>query len=90
MIVSSVLNLLISMIEVVFGWINLPQLPDSIMNVVDEIVGYMLGSLGLLSVFVDMNMLRILLPLCIVVVRFEDVWKLTMFILRKIPFLNIN
>ena len=90
MMVSSVLDLLVGLLELVFGWIELPQFPESIMSIVDEMLGYMTGSFGLLAVFVDMDVLRILLPLCIVVVRFDDMWKLTMFILRKIPFVNIG
>ncbi|MFQ6972426.1 hypothetical protein [Enterocloster citroniae] len=43
-----------------------------------------------MGVFIDMSMVKILLPVLLIVVNFEHVWKFTMFILRKIPFLGIE
>lgn len=90
MIVSSVLNLFVGMLELVFGWIQLPNLPDSIMSIIDSVFGYITGSIGLLGVFVDLDVVMVLIPLAIAVARFDDLWKMTMFVLRKIPFVNIG
>lgn len=90
MIVSSVLNLFVGMLELVFGWIQLPNLPDSIMSIIDTVFGYITGSIGLLGVFVDLDVVMVLIPLVIAVARFDDLWKMTMFVLRKIPFVNIG
>ncbi len=90
MIVSSVLNLFVGMLELVFGWIQLPNLPDSIMSIIDTVFGYITGSIGLLGVFVDLDVVMVLIPLAIAVARFDDLWKMTMFVLRKIPFVNIG
>lgn len=90
MIVESVLNMLVSMIKTVFGWINLPQLPDSVISVIDQLFDTLSGAMGLLSVFLDIDMLKILLPILLVVINFDEAYKLTMFILRKIPFLGIK
>lgn len=90
MIVSSVLNLFVGMLELVFGWIQLPDLPESIMSIIHTMFGYITGSIGLLGVFVDMDVVMVLIPLSIAVARFDDLWKMTMFVLRKIPFVNIG
>lgn len=90
MIIEAILNLFLSLIEGVFGWINLPQLPSSVTAVIDELFGYFTGAVGLLSIFIDFHMLRILLPILVIVINFDEVYKFTMFILRKIPFLNIQ
>lgn len=90
MIVSSVLNLFVGMLELVFGWIHLPNLPDSIMSIIDTVFAYITGSIGLLGVFVDLDVVMVLIPLAIAVARFDDLWKMTMFVLRKIPFVNIG
>lgn len=90
MIVSSVLNLFVGMLELVFGWIQLPNLPDSIMSIIDTVFEYITGSIGLLGVFVDLDIVMVLIPLAIAVARFDDLWKMTMFVLRKIPFVNIG
>lgn len=90
MIVSSVLNLFVGMLEVVFGWIQLPNLPDSIMSIINTVFDYIIGSIGLLGVFVDLDVVMVLIPLAIAVARFDDLYKMTMFVLRKIPFVNIG
>lgn len=90
MIIEAILNLFLTLIEGVFGWINLPQLPASVTAVIDELFGYLAGAVGLLSIFIDFRMLRILLPILVIVINFDELYKFTMFILRKIPFLNIN
>lgn len=90
MIIEGILNLLVGLIETVFGWVSLPQLPDSVLSVIDELFDILAGSVGLLSIFVDFSMVRLLLPVLIIVINFDEAWKLTMFILRKIPFLGVQ
>ena len=90
MIVEALLTLISTLLKLCFGWINLPNLPDSVMSVVNELFGYIEGSIGIMGVFIDLSMVRILLPVLLIVVNFEEVWKFTMFILKKIPFLGIE
>lgn len=90
MILESVFNLVSGLVKLVFGWINLPDLPDSITSVIDELFALISGSVGIIGIFVDLNMVKILLPVLLIVINFDDVWKFTMFILRKIPFLGID
>ncbi|MDO4279635.1 MAG: hypothetical protein Q4C69_12475 [Lachnoclostridium edouardi] len=90
MIVEALLTLISTLLKLCFGWKNLPNLPDSVMSVVNELFGYIEGSIGIMGVFIDLSMVRILLPVLLIVVNFEEVWKFTMFILKKIPFLGIE
>lgn len=90
MIIEGLLNLFVGLLEVVFSWIDIPDLPDSVTSVIDELFSYLSGSVGFLSVFIDFNMVRLLLPVLVIVINFDEAWKLTMFILRKIPFLGIK
>ena len=77
-------------IKLVFGWINLPDMPEAVTSVVDELFALLRGSVGMMGIFLDLKMLKILLPVLLIVINFEHVWKFTMFILRKIPFLGIE
>lgn len=90
MILESVFNLVASMLKLVFGWINLPDMPDSVTAVIDELFSLISGSVGMMGIFIDINMVKILLPVLLIVINFDEVWKFTMFILRKIPFLGIK
>ena len=90
MILEAVFNLISGLVKIVFGWINLPDLPGSITSVIDELFALISGSVGIIGIFVDLNMVKILFPVLLIVINFDDVWKFTMFILRKIPFLGID
>lgn len=90
MIIEGLLNLFVGLLEVVFSWVNVPELPASVTSVIDELFDILAGSVGLLSIFIDFNMVRLLLPVLVIVINFDEAWKLTMFILRKIPFLGMQ
>lgn len=90
MIIKGLFELVFVLLKVVFAPVNLPDFPDSIKNVIDEFVGILTGAVGLLGVFVDFDIVKILIPLVIVIANFEKIWAMIMFILRKIPFLGIE
>lgn len=90
LIIESILNLFSSALKLIFGWINLPDVPPEIADVINQLFGYMRSGIGLVFLFVPMPLVRILLPLVVVVVNFDKVYKLVMFVLRKIPFLGIE
>lgn len=90
MIIEGLLNLVSGLLKLVFGWIDLPDFPSSVTSVIDELFGYIQGAAGIMGIFVDMNMVKVLLPVLLIVINFDEVWKFTMFIVRKIPFLGIK
>ena len=90
MILEAVFDLIAAFIKLIFGFINLPDLPDKISSIINQLFNAIEGSLGLLSIFIDFDVLRILLPVLLVVINFDEVYKFVMFIVRKIPFLGIK
>lgn len=86
MIVESILNLFASAIEVIFGWINLPQFPETLVASVNQLEDLMFANVSLLSFFVRVSTVKLLVPLVIVIVNFDKVYRLTMFVIRKLPF----
>lgn len=89
MIISGLLDLIFGLIKVVFGWINLPQMPEAITSIVDELFGIFEGAVGLLGIFVDLQFLAVCMPILVIIINFEHVYRATMFVIRKLP-LNIN
>lgn len=86
MILQAVFDLILGLLKVCFGWINLPQLPASVQSVIDEFLSAVLGGVSLLGIVVDMNFVKILIPLLVAVIRFDDIYKMTMWVIRKLPF----
>lgn len=90
MIIKGLFELVFGLLQIVFAPINLPDLPDTIQNVLDRLIDVMKSAVGLFGVFFDMNVVKILIPVVLVIVNLDKVWNLIMFILRKIPFLGIE
>lgn len=90
MIIEAILNLLKTVLFFVFGWINLPQFPETLRTGIDTVLDLIFGAVNLLGFFVRIETIQICIPILIILINFDKVYKLTMFILRKIPFLNIN
>lgn len=90
MIVKGLFELVFMLLSVVFAPINLPDLPPGIQSVVDEFMNILLSGFGLVSVFINFQTLKWLIPVLVVVINLDKVWTLIMFILRKIPFLGIK
>ena len=68
----------------------LPNMPQTVMNVVDGIFDIMYQGVNLASVFIDFNMVKILIPIIIAIINFDKILSLIMFILKKIPFIAVK
>lgn len=90
MIIEALLNLVKLLLNVAFGWINLPKFPEELTSSVDTFLNLIFDNLSLLGFFIRPLTLTISIPLIILLLNFEKVYKLIMWILRKIPFLNMN
>lgn len=90
MILEVILNLVKTLLNLVFGWINLPPFPEGLTNSIDSFFSLIFDNLTILGFFIRPETLTIAVPVLIILLNFEQIYKLTMWILRKIPFLNIN
>lgn len=90
MIIQLILNLLKTLLFGVFSWINLPQFPEGLTNSLNSFISLVFDNLNLLGFFVRPTTILIAVPILIILINFDKVYKLTMWILKKIPMLNIH
>lgn len=90
MIVEALFNLVLNLLEFIFGWINLPDFPSSIDAAIDEFIEMVCNAINILAIFIDWQTVVVLIPLTLAVVEFHHIWDMVLFVLRKIPFLNIE
>lgn len=90
MIIQAIFELFYGLLEFVFGWISLPDFPSEVQSFVDEFFQAITNVIGIVGIFIDFNMVFLLLPIVIAVINFETIWKVVIFILKKIPFLGIE
>lgn len=90
MMIEAILNLFKTLLYACFSWINLPDFPSELVNTIDTFLDLIFNNLTLLGFFVRPITLQIAIPILIILLNFEYLYKLTMWILRKIPMLGIK
>lgn len=89
-IINTLLNGLYYILDFLFGWINIPQVPETIINSINTFLDLIFENLSLLGFFVRPITLKILVPLIIFAINFKWIYKMIMWFLRKLPFVNIK
>lgn len=90
MVIEGILNLLKGLLFTVFGFINLPDFPAALQESLDKFLDIIFNGINLFGFFVRPATIQIVLPLLIIIINFNKVYKLTMWILKKIPMLGIE
>lgn len=90
MIISSILDLFKGLLQIVFGFINLPAFPEGFTSAINTVLDIIFGSLNLLAFFIRPTTIKIAIPVLIILINFDELYKLTIFILKKIPFFNLS
>lgn len=83
-------DLLFILVDLLFGWINVPAFPDNLKSSINSFLDLIFSNLDLLGFFISPTVLKIVIPLLIFLFNFKYIYKLTMWIIRKIPFLAMK
>lgn len=93
-IISNLLNflwdLLFLLCKLLFGWINIPAFPDELKNSINSFFDLVFNNLSFLGFFIRPSTLTIVIPLILFIFNFKYIYKLTMWIIKKIPFINLK
>ena len=91
MLVEALFNGVISLINGILNLLDvLPEFPADLITSMDGFFSLIFDNLSLLGFFVRLDTVKILVPLVIVVINFEDIYAFIMWILRKIPFIGVE
>jgi len=83
-------DMLVIFIHIAFDWINIPAFPEDLRAGINSFLDLIFENIGLLGFFIRPQTLVIILPLILFLFVFKDLYKFIMWILRKIPFINIS
>ena len=91
MIIEALLNAIFSVFNAAFSVINIPSMPDGMSDTIVSFFSDTLGYAGsLVSLFIPWSQVKIFFPILIVILSSEEIYKLVMWVLRKIPMLGIS
>ncbi len=91
MILSGLLNLILKLIKGLFSVLpTIPSVPDGLWNSIDKFLDLIFNSWNLFTFFIRPSTINLVLPIAIAITYFEEIYKGIMFIVKKIPFINIK
>ena len=68
----------------------LPDFPESLVSSLNRFFDLIFGNMSVLGFFVPLDTLKVLIPLTIAVIKFEDIYTFFMWIIKKIPFIGVK
>lgn len=91
MILEALMNLVYVILDGIMNLLDLlPDFPQTLVNSVDSFFDLLFSNMSLLGFFVRIETIKILIPLWIVVHNFEHLYTFIMWIVRKIPVINVK
>lgn len=90
MIVDLIKKLLSFVTDTIFSVIDLPVVPEGLVNIVDQVFGYMRQGMGIINFFCPLNRISPAIDLFVAVWLVVHGYRLLMWVLRKIPMLGIE
>lgn len=90
MIFEYILNGLQTIFFKIFGWINIPSFSDDFVYNVGDFFDILANGANIVFFFINKNLAFVCLGVVLVIVSFEALYKLIMFIIKKIPALSIR
>lgn len=90
MIIETILNALVALVKGVFGWISFPAVSDDFYEALNVFIELLENGRSLINLFLPWELVRIGLPLVLFIMNFEHIYYFVVWILKKIPMLNIK
>ena len=91
MILENFLNILLSSIEFILSILpDIPSLPDELLSSAYSFIDLIFDNVGLLGLFIPISTIKVVVPLVLVIVNFDKIYKLILWVLNKIPTLDID
>lgn len=90
MVIELILSCILFLLQACFSFINLPQFPPEVSNTINGVFNFIFSNAGLLTFFIRIETLRVVIPVLLILLNFEHLYHFTIWILKKIPVLNIH
>lgn len=91
MIIEGILNIVTGLLYFVLDLLpNIPNLPQELTGAITTVLDLIFDNVGLLDLFLPLNIVKIIIPLWLVVDNFDKIYSIAFWIIKKIPMLGIE
>lgn len=77
-------------ISIMYMFPDLPNLPESILDGLNSFLDLIFDNVGFVGIFVPISTIKIVVPLIILIINFDKIYKLVTWVLKKIPMLGFK
>ena len=90
MIVEALINLIYSLFATLTSVVNVPPLPDGVMEIIDTAFGYISTGIKIVSNYTHFDYLLVLFGIIVALDFAIFVYRIILWVLKKIPMLGIE
>lgn len=91
MIIEGLVNILVMSIQAILSLIpSLPDLPADLVEGANGFINLIFDNVGLLGLFIPIATIKVVVPLILVIVNFDKIYRLVIWTLKKIPIFGIK
>lgn len=90
MIIEAVLNLILAFLRLVLLPVRIENIPSDILTVLATLTGYLIEGGRVLAAYTHAVYLTTLLAFVVSLSVIRNTWRFIRFVLRKIPFINVE
>lgn len=90
MIIKLLFEMVIGLLDIVFGWVSFPPMPEAISSALEIVVQAVQSAMGFIWLIVPRELVLVILPIVLIVENFDQLYSIVMWILKKIPFLGMK
>ena len=87
MITEAIFDLIFGLVNLVLGLLpELPDAPDQVYTALDYLYTYIRAGIGFIWIIFDRSFVIVLLPVCVAIANWREIYHLVMWVVRKLPF----
>lgn len=90
MLVKRLLDFVSVLLQFILGWLDIPDMPQAVIDVLDKVKDAMISGLNIFGFFVDITFFRVCCTLFIALFLVSHLWDFIMWLLKKIPFMHMS
>lgn len=90
MIIKLLFNLIITLLNLVFGWVSFPAMPTAVTDSLNVLIEYIESGIALCWLIVPRQLVIAVIPVILVCENFDKLYSVVMWVLKKIPFLGLQ
>lgn len=90
MIISTLMDMIRTILQSLLGFIQIPSLPTDWTSAVDQFLDMVFQNVGLVDLVVPWDVVKLGIPILIAIINMDKIYDSVMWILRKIPALGMS